>query len=87
LKDVPAGSRKALVKLAGKQRNTTLIFDLRIDADYKEPHGGLAPVKVTYAWEEKGQPKQHVHVAKSADEQFTVRCEEKPVMKAIILER
>jgi hypothetical protein len=83
----PAGARAALVKFTGKQRNTTLIFDLRIDADYNEPHGGQAPVKVTYAWEENGQPKQHVHVAKSADEQFTIRCEQKPVMKSIALER
>jgi hypothetical protein len=87
LNDVPAGSRAALVKFAGRQRNTTLIFDLRIDADYKEPHGGLAPVKVTYAWEEGGQAKQHVHIAKSADEAFTIRCAHKPVMKSITLER
>jgi hypothetical protein len=87
LADVPAGSKTALVKFAGKQRNTTLIFDLRIDADYREPHGGLAPVRMTYAWEENGQPKQHVHVAKAADEQFTIRCERKPVMKSIVLER
>jgi hypothetical protein len=87
LSDVPPGSQAALVKFAGKQRNTTLIFDLRIDADYREPHGGQAPVKVTYAWEENGQAKQHVHVAKSAEEQFTIRCEQKPVMKSIVLER
>jgi hypothetical protein len=87
LNDVPAGSRAALVKFAGKQRNTTLIFDLRIDADYNEPRGGVAPVKVTYAWEEGGQAKQHVHVSKSADEHFTVRCGQQPVMKSITLER
>jgi hypothetical protein len=87
LNDVPAGSRAALVRFAGKQRNTTLIFDLRIDADYREPRGGQAPVKVTNTWEENGQAKQHVHVAKSADEQFTIRCDQKPVMKSITLER
>jgi hypothetical protein len=87
LNDLPANSKAALVKFAGKQRNTTLIFDLRIDADYNEPHGGTAPVKVTYLWEEGGQAKQHVHVAKSADEPFTIRCEQKPVMKSIVLER
>src|SRR5207302_8660600 len=44
--DIPAGTTAALVKFAGQQRNTTLIFDLRISADYREPHGGFAPVKV-----------------------------------------
>ena len=50
--DVPAGSKAVQVKFAGTQRNTTCIFDLRIDVDYKEPAGGFRPVKVTYTWEE-----------------------------------
>jgi hypothetical protein len=85
--DVPAGTRKALVRFAGTQRNTTCLFDYRIDADYKEPRGGVRPVKVTYLWEENGQPKQDVHVTKEAEESYTINCAEKPVMKSIILER
>ena len=50
--DVPAGSKEVQVKFEGNQNNTTCIFDLRIDVDYKEPTGGFRPVKITYTWEE-----------------------------------
>jgi len=84
--DVPAGTRKALVKLVGRQRNTSCIFDLRLDADYKEPQGGFAPVKVTYVWEEGGAEKRDVHVAKNAEDTYTIKCAAKPLMKSIVLE-
>jgi hypothetical protein len=83
---VPSGSRSALIRFAGEQRNTTLILDLRISADYREPHGGFTPVQVTYAWEEAGQTKQDTHVARSAAETYTIHCAEKPVMKSIALQ-
>jgi hypothetical protein len=83
---VPAGIRSALVRFAGTQRNTTLILDLRISADYREPHGAFAPVRVTYTWEEDGRTKQDVHVAHHPDETYTIHCDSKPLMKAIALE-
>ncbi len=84
---VPPGIRKALVRFAGRQRNTTCLFDFRIDADYREPRGGFAPVKVTYVWEESGQEKRHTHVAREPLEQYTIRCRTRPVMSQLILER
>jgi hypothetical protein len=84
--DVPAGARSALVRFAGTSRNATGIFDCRIDADYREPHGGFRPVKVTYTWDENGQAKEDVHVARTANENYTINCAAKPVMKAIVLE-
>lgn len=84
--DVPPGRRSALVRFVGEQRNTAVIFDLRIDADYKEPAGGFAPVKVTYMWDENGQTKQDVHVAKRPNETYTIDCAAKPVMKSIAVE-
>ena len=83
---VPAGTRKALVRFSGQQRNTTCIFDFRIDADYVEPHGGFRPVKVTYVWTEDGVEKRNVHVAKSPNETYTITCEKKPLMKGLIVE-
>ncbi len=83
---VPAGTRSALVRFAGTERNTCVLFDERISADYKEPRGAFAPVKITYLWEEAGQPKQHVHVARTANETYSIRCKETPTMKAITLE-
>ena len=51
-----------------------------------EPHGGFAPVKVTYAWQENGQPKQQVLVAKKPEEMFVIECAAKPEMASITME-
>lgn len=83
---VPPGTRAAQVRFAGTQRNTLVLHNARIDADYEEPNGGFRPVKITYAWEEDGGPKQHVHVSRKAGESYTISCAGKPVMKSIALE-
>jgi hypothetical protein len=84
--DVPAGTRKALVRYAGQQTTVAMIFNLRIDVDYKEPQGGFAPVKVTYLWEEGGKEKQDVRVVSKPSEVYKITCETKPTMKSIVLE-
>ncbi|HEY3321096.1 MAG TPA: hypothetical protein VGP72_11570 [Planctomycetota bacterium] len=84
--DVPAGVKQAQVKLIGRQRNTACIFDLRIDADYKEPNGGFRPLKITYVWDEGGAEKKDVHVAQKAEETYTINCAVKPLMKSVIVE-
>ncbi|MCZ7648566.1 MAG: hypothetical protein M5U26_25450 [Planctomycetota bacterium] len=85
--DVEKGKRKVWVKFDGTSRNATGLLNLRIDADYAEPHGGFAPIKVTYLWEENGQAKQDVHVAKEPNETWKISCGAKPLMKSIVLER
>ncbi len=84
--DVPQGSRKALVRFAGRQYNTTGIFDLRISADYAEPTGGFAPVKVTYVWDEGGTEKRDIHIAQQPKVSYQILCDQKPTMKSITLE-
>jgi hypothetical protein len=84
--EVPANTRQALVRFAGTNRNATGILNFRIDADYREPHGGFRPVKVTYTWEEDGQPRRHVHVARQLRETYTITCATRPVMKSVVLE-
>jgi hypothetical protein len=84
--DVPAGTKRVLLKQIFRQRNTTCVFDQRIDVDFKEPAGGFRPVKVTYQWEEGGQAKENVHVCAKPDETFEVTCGPKPLMKSIVLE-
>ncbi len=94
---VPPGTRKALVRWSGTRSNpgsgpadvwnsTTAVYGFRIDADYREPHGGFRPVKVTYAWEENGRPKKDVHVARKAEEVYRINCPARPLMKSITLE-
>jgi hypothetical protein len=83
---IPADTKAALVRFAGKAVNTTCLFRVRLDADYLEPQGGFRPIKVTYLWEEGGQAKQDIHVAKAATEEYTITCAAKPTMKSIIME-
>ena len=84
--DVPAGVRQAHVRWSGTQRNTTCLFSLRIDADYKQPHGGFRPVRITYRWDEAGIAKEDVHVATRPEETYTVSCAQTPEMKSLVLE-
>ena len=84
--DVPAGTRKVLVRYSGQQTTVAMIFNLRIDVDYKEPQGGVAPVKVTYVWEEGGQEKQDVRVVSKPSDVYKILCATKPTMKSIVLE-
>ena len=62
------------MRFSASQKNTTAMFGLRIDADYREPAGGFRPVKITYAWEEGGKPKSDVHVARSPQDTYTITC-------------
>ena len=84
--DIPPGTKSALVRMSGTQRNTTCMFIFRIDADYKQPYGGFRPVKVTYVWEEGGVEKRDVHVAAKPQESYKIDCKEKPLMKSLIVE-
>lgn len=84
--NVPAGTRHALIRFTGTQVNTACIFNYRIDADYTEPAGGFLPVKITYNWEEGGQPRANEHIASKTDDRYTITCGENPLMKSIILE-
>ena len=83
---VPAGVRKALLRFSGRQQNTTCMFDLRIDADYKEPFGGFRPVKITYAWTENGKDMTNVHVAQQPKDKWTITCGKGTVPKSYTVE-
>jgi hypothetical protein len=84
--DVPPGVREARIRFSGRTYNTTMLFGLRIDADFKQPHGGFRPVKITYAWDEGGQAKTHEHVATKPEETYTIRCGPKTVVKSFAVE-
>ena len=84
--DVPASTRKALVRFAGTQKNGTVMFEHRIDADYHEPNGGFVPIQVTYVWEEGGAEKRDAHVAAKPEETYTIQCAQRPLMKSLTVE-
>ncbi len=83
---VPAGTRKALFRLSGHQQNTVCMFDLRIDADYKEPFGGFKPVQITYVWTENGKDKTDVHVARQPQDTWIITCADGAVPKSYTVE-
>jgi hypothetical protein len=85
-REIPAGLRQILVRFSGTNRNATGLLNFRIDADYREPHGGFRPVKVTLTWEENGQPRQHLQIARQPAEKIALACAMPPVMKSIVLE-
>ena len=41
---------------------------------------------VKYVWEEDGALKTDQHVARSADETYTINCKSTPTMKSLMLE-
>ena len=84
---IPPGTRRALVRFAGTQRDTLDLFDFRIDADYAEPRGGFAPVRITYVWDEGGQTRMDSHVATTPDETYTIHCDDTPHLRALVVER
>jgi len=84
--DVPADTRRALVRWSATQRNTTVLFGMRMDADYVEPRGGIRPVKVTYVWDEGGVEKRHEHVARAAEETYRIDVGARPTLKSLIVE-
>jgi hypothetical protein len=84
---IPPGTRSALVRYSGTRENTTCLFGFRIDADYREPQGGFAPIKVTYVWQEDGADKRHVHIARQPEETYSITCKTRPLMKSLIVER
>ncbi len=62
------------------------IFDMRIDVDYKEPMGGFRPVQITYVWDENGEEKTDVHVARQPKDAWTITCGEGTVPKSYTVE-
>ena len=84
--DVPEGVRGAKLRFSGHQFNTLMMFALRIDADYRQPHGGFRPVKISYVWDEGGQEKRDEHVAARPEDSYTIHCGPKTVVKSFTVE-
>jgi hypothetical protein len=85
--EIPRGTRKALVRYSATSRADLILWRYRIEADYQEPNAGFAPVQITYRWEENGQPRESVHVARSSSETYSITCAQKPLLKSLTLER
>ncbi|HTL52258.1 MAG TPA: hypothetical protein VL860_06780, partial [Planctomycetota bacterium] len=82
----PKGAKQVQVRYLGTQVSESILFSYCINVDYVEPHAGFRPVQVTYVYDEDGKEKRNVHVAKSAQETYTIECATKPVLKSLIVE-
>ena len=85
--DIPAGVSSALVRFVGAQSDTLDLFSFRIDADYSEPKGGVAPIAVTYTWQENGVARSDTHVIAQSNQQYGIHCDNPPQLGALIVER
>lgn len=84
--DIPEDKKEAQLRLSGQEYNTTMLFGLRIDADYKQPYGGFRPVKITYVWDEGGRRQSDEHVATQPEETYTIHLGPKAVVKSFAVE-
>ncbi|MCL2649019.1 MAG: hypothetical protein FWD61_18805 [Phycisphaerales bacterium] len=84
--DVTPNSREMQVRFTGVQGNTTCMFDLRMDTDYKEPTGGFKPVKITYVWTEGGTEKTDSHICSTPTDTWTIKCGPNTVAKSYTME-
>ena len=85
-KDIPVGTKSAMVRYVATSNGTLQLANFHINADYKQPNAGFRPVKVTYIWDESGVEKKDEHVAMTAEDTWKITCTEKPVMKSIAME-
>ena len=68
------------------QASTSLLFDLQICTDYKEPAGEFKPVKITYTWDEAGQANTAEHIAKTPQDAFNITCGPKAVVRSFAMQ-
>jgi hypothetical protein len=84
---IPPKVHRALVRFRGTARSELVIFRHIVHADYREPAGAFAPIRITYTWSENGQAKKDEHVAQTPSDGWTIRCESPPLLEELTLER
>ena len=83
-REIPAGAKSVQVRYNVKGAQAINTFWIVLD--YKPAAAGFSPVKVTYVWDEDGKEKTDVHVAKTPEDTYKIKCDSKPTMKSIVLE-
>jgi hypothetical protein len=88
LADVPAGSRKALVRYEMKGNNTAGILSFRIDADYRDPLASETsrPFRVMHRWKEAGKEKSHTETVTRLPARYRIEAGADPEMVAVRVE-
>lgn len=86
VKDVPKGTRQALVRFVGHVSAANMLASFRVDADYTSERFGFRPVKITYVWDENGLEKRDEHIAAKPEETYRIACAAKPAMKSVTME-
>jgi hypothetical protein len=86
--DIPAGTKKALLRYELTGNNTVGIFSFRVDADYKDPLAAKAfrPFTVVHRWKEADQEKTHRETIAKLPATYTIKTEAEAVMVSVTYE-
>src|SRR5205823_12732477 len=86
--DWPEGTRDVLLRFALGGTNTTGLFNVRIDADYRDPLAakGFRPFRVTHRWKEGGREHAHAQVITALPSVYTIETGDDPEMVSVISE-
>jgi hypothetical protein len=84
----PAGTRDVLLKFALSGNNTIGLFNVRADADYRDPLAakGARPFRVVHRWKDDSQERSHVQTLESLPSTYTIDAAGDPEMISVMVE-
>ena len=83
--DIPAHTRKALLRYELTGNNTVGIFSFRVDADYQDPTAApmFRPFTVTHRWRENGVEKSKKTVVTKLPFSYPIHTDADPEMVSV----
>ena len=86
--DIPAHTRKALLRYELSGNNTVGIFSFRADADYRDPIASRAfhPFMAVHRWKENGVEKTASHLITALPATYTIHADADPQMVSVSYE-
>jgi hypothetical protein len=84
-RDVPPGTRRALLRYELSGNNTIGLFSFRADADYRDPLGARAfrPFSVIHRWKESGRDRQAERRVDRLPFTYTLHADAEPEMVSV----
>jgi hypothetical protein len=86
--DLPAGTRKALLRFELDGERTVLLHTLRVDADYRDPMAARSarPFQVVHRWTEGEAPRSHAETITRLPASYTIEAAGEPEMVSVACE-
>ncbi len=85
---VDPAARRVLVRyeFGGRDRHGIGLYTFRIDVDHRDPRGGMRPVRVTWAWSERGRPRTHEMTIREYPTTYAIETQASPLMTSLRIE-